>query len=182
MFSRGNAVLAPVDAMFYILLLDIYWFEAPCFFVSRFNYYNVFSSFLANDGAPICDCGCGVQLVATAEEGHHQHQEPELYSTLLVDNYNNASEAAIGDCEDHQQHIISNTSGTANSGPSNGCTTAHTKVATSGGHANTQAPSKRSSSGADGDYQLVQHEVLYSLSAEYEVSDSFLNVNLEMFR
>uniref|UniRef100_A0A1A9ZU54 non-specific serine/threonine protein kinase n=1 Tax=Glossina pallidipes TaxID=7398 RepID=A0A1A9ZU54_GLOPL len=43
------------------------------------------------------------------------------------------------------------------------------KVATSGGHANTQPPSKRSSSGADGDYQLVQHEVLYSLSAEYEV-------------
>ncbi|XP_060659440.1 homeodomain-interacting protein kinase 2 isoform X2 [Drosophila nasuta] len=47
--------------------------------------------------------------------------------------------------------------------------TAHAKVATSGGHANTQPPSKRSSSGADGDYQLVQHEVLYSLSAEYEV-------------
>lgn len=55
-------------------------------------------------------------------------------------------------------------------GPSNGNKTAHTKVATSGGHANTQAPSKRASSGADGDYQLVQHEVLYSLSAEYEVS------------
>lgn len=49
--------------------------------------------------------------------------------------------------------------------------TAHAKVATSGGHANTQPPSKRSSSGADGDYQLVQHEVLYSLSAEYEVSN-----------
>lgn len=54
--------------------------------------------------------------------------------------------------------------------PSHTFKTAHTKVATSGGHANTQAPSKRSSSGADGDYQLVQHEVLYSLSAEYEVS------------
>ncbi|BFF98431.1 homeodomain-interacting protein kinase 2 [Drosophila madeirensis] len=52
---------------------------------------------------------------------------------------------------------------------SNSLKTAHTKVATSGGHANTQPPSKRSSSGADGDYQLVQHEVLYSLSAEYEV-------------
>lgn len=57
-------------------------------------------------------------------------------------------------------------------GPSNSNKTAHTKVATSGGHANTQAPSKRASSGADGDYQLVQHEVLYSLSAEYEVSFS----------
>lgn len=60
------------------------------------------------------------------------------------------------------------------SAPSNETKTAHTKVATSGGHANTQAPSKRSSSGADGDYQLVQHEVLYSLSAEYEVSSLVL--------
>lgn len=54
--------------------------------------------------------------------------------------------------------------------PSNGSKTAHSKVATGGGHANTQTSSKRSSSGADGDYQLVQHEVLYSLSAQYEVS------------
>lgn len=53
--------------------------------------------------------------------------------------------------------------------PSNANKTA-TKVANSGGHANTQAPAKRSSSGADGDYALVQHEVLYSLSAQYEVS------------
>ncbi|XP_037909201.1 homeodomain-interacting protein kinase 2 isoform X4 [Hermetia illucens] len=52
---------------------------------------------------------------------------------------------------------------------SNSSKTAHTKVATSGGHANAQPPSKRSSSGADGDYQLVQHEVLYSSLAEYEV-------------
>lgn len=52
--------------------------------------------------------------------------------------------------------------------PSNANKTA-TKVANSGGHANTQAPAKRSSSGADGDYALVQHEVLYSLSAQYEV-------------
>ncbi|XP_058126321.1 uncharacterized protein LOC131267454 isoform X2 [Anopheles coustani] len=53
--------------------------------------------------------------------------------------------------------------------PSNGSKTAHSKVATGGGHANTQTSSKRSSSGADGDYHLVQHEVLYSLSAQYEV-------------
>uniref|UniRef100_A0A182U5V0 Uncharacterized protein n=1 Tax=Anopheles melas TaxID=34690 RepID=A0A182U5V0_9DIPT len=53
--------------------------------------------------------------------------------------------------------------------PSNGSKTAHSKVATGGGHANTQTSSKRSSSGADGDYQLVQHEVLYSLSAQYEL-------------
>lgn len=54
--------------------------------------------------------------------------------------------------------------------PTNANKTA-TKVANSGGHANnTQAPAKRSSSGADGDYALVQHEVLFSLSAQYEVS------------
>lgn len=64
--------------------------------------------------------------------------------------------------------IVASSTGSVN-GPSNGSKTAHTKVATSGGHANTQAPSKRSSSGADGDYHLVQHEVLYSLVAEYEV-------------
>jgi hypothetical protein len=53
--------------------------------------------------------------------------------------------------------------------PSNGSKTAQSKVATSGSHANAQT-SKRTSSGADGDYQLVQHEVLYSLSCQYEVS------------
>lgn len=58
--------------------------------------------------------------------------------------------------------------------PSNGSKTAHSKVAngtnvgTSGN--NNQTTSKRSSSGADGDYQLVQHEVLYSQSSQYEVS------------
>lgn len=66
-------------------------------------------------------------------------------------------------------NTVAISSGGPVSGPSNSSKTAHTKVATSGGHANTQAPSKRTSSGADGDYQLVQHEVLYSLSAEYEV-------------
>lgn len=59
--------------------------------------------------------------------------------------------------------------GPVHAGPINGIKTAHTKVAASGSHASQQAPSKRASSGADGDYQLVQHEVLYSLSAEYEV-------------
>lgn len=48
--------------------------------------------------------------------------------------------------------------------PSNGAKTAHSKVAT------TQPSSKRSSSGADGDYQLVQHEVLKTSSGDYEVS------------
>lgn len=51
-----------------------------------------------------------------------------------------------------------------------GSKTAHTKVATGGGHGTTQAPNKRSSSGAEGDYQLVQHEVLFSTGSQYEVS------------
>lgn len=56
--------------------------------------------------------------------------------------------------------------------PSNGSKTAHSKVAngTNAGHTTNQTTSKRSSSGADGDYQLVQHEVLYSQSSQYEVS------------
>ncbi|XP_037043936.1 homeodomain-interacting protein kinase 2 isoform X1 [Bradysia coprophila] len=73
-------------------------------------------------------------------------------------------ETADCDCGCVDSTIVASTSGPI-SAPSNGSKTAHTKVVTSGG----QAPSKRSSSGADGDYQLVQHEVLYSLSAEYEV-------------
>jgi len=36
----------------------------------------------------------------------------------------------------------------------------------------------KASSGADGDYQLVQHEVLYSLSAEYEVGSGLYTVYL----
>jgi hypothetical protein len=60
--------------------------------------------------------------------------------------------------------------------PSNGSKTAHSKVAngtnagTSGNTTNQMTTSKRSSSSADGDYQLVQHEVLYSQSSQYEVS------------
>jgi homeodomain interacting protein kinase len=59
--------------------------------------------------------------------------------------------------------------------PSNGSKTAHSKVANgtnagTSGNTNQTTTSKRSSSGADGDYQLVQHEVLYSQSSQYEVS------------
>lgn len=64
--------------------------------------------------------------------------------------------------------------------PSNGSKTAHSKVAngsnagtsgnTTAASGNTATSSKRSSSSADGDYQLVQHEVLYSQSSQYEVS------------
>ncbi|GLV35353.1 Homeodomain interacting protein kinase [Carabus blaptoides fortunei] len=45
-------------------------------------------------------------------------------------------------------------------------TTAHSKLAAAGG-ANPQP--QGSTSGADGDYQLVQHEVLYSMTNQYEV-------------
>ncbi|XP_059615675.1 homeodomain-interacting protein kinase 2 [Phlebotomus argentipes] len=78
-------------------------------------------------------------------------------------------ETAECDCGCVDSTVVSSTSGPVSAAPSNGSKTAHTKVANSGGHAATQAPNKRSSSGADGDYQLVQHEVLYSLSAQYEV-------------
>ncbi|XP_055701503.1 homeodomain-interacting protein kinase 2 isoform X2 [Phlebotomus papatasi] len=78
-------------------------------------------------------------------------------------------ETAECDCGCVDSTVVSSTSGPVSTAPSNGSKTAHTKVANSGGHATTQAPNKRSSSGADGDYQLVQHEVLYSLSAQYEV-------------
>lgn len=68
--------------------------------------------------------------------------------------------------------------------PSNGSKTSQSKVANgnnAGTSSNTnQINSKRSSSGADGDYQLVQHEVLYSQSSQYEVSFgvSWLKINL----
>ncbi|XP_026472877.1 homeodomain-interacting protein kinase 2-like isoform X2 [Ctenocephalides felis] len=43
--------------------------------------------------------------------------------------------------------------------------TSHSKLAPGG----TNPPPQGSSSGADGDYQLVQHEVLYSMANQYEV-------------
>ncbi|CAH1970597.1 unnamed protein product [Acanthoscelides obtectus] len=46
-------------------------------------------------------------------------------------------------------------------------TTAHSKVAAAPGATNPQP--QGSGSGADGDYQLVQHEVLYSMTNQYEV-------------
>jgi hypothetical protein len=72
-----------------------------------------------------------------------------------------------------QQHQQSSSMGAQ----SNGSKTAHSKVAngTNAGasnNTNQTTTSKRSSSGADGDYQLVQHEVLYSQSSQYEVSDA----------
>lgn len=79
--------------------------------------------------------------------------------------------AADCDCGCVESSTIVSSTVTGPVSASNGSKTAtHTKVANSGGHANTQAPNKRSSSGADGDYALVQHEVLFSLSAQYEVS------------
>lgn len=68
------------------------------------------------------------------------------------------------------------TSSTIMGAPSNGSKTSHSKIANGSNHTTnvtSQASSKRSSSGADGDYQLVQHEVLFSLSSQYEVSNFF---------
>lgn len=93
---------------------------------------------------------------------------------ILVSVSISVSFVAAADCECGcvESTIVSTVTGpppVSVAAPSNANKTA-TKVANSGGHANTQAPAKRSSSGADGDYALVQHEVLYSLSAQYEVS------------
>ncbi|XP_060532536.1 homeodomain-interacting protein kinase 2 isoform X4 [Cylas formicarius] len=55
--------------------------------------------------------------------------------------------------------------------PSSSVTTAHSKVTAAQGATNPQPQGKKkcSGSGADGDYQLVQHEVLYSMTNQYEV-------------
>ncbi|XP_046806921.1 homeodomain-interacting protein kinase 2 isoform X5 [Lucilia cuprina] len=132
-----------------------------------------------------CDCGCldsynsssaassSAIVVAGSSSGTGHYNN----NNGSVSNKNNNESSAIGvgvngGGNEISVGVISSSTNVASSVaivPSNGLKTAHTKVATSGGHANTQPPSKRSSSGADGDYQLVQHEVLYSLSAEYEV-------------
>ncbi|XP_067643665.1 homeodomain-interacting protein kinase 2 isoform X2 [Eurosta solidaginis] len=117
-----------------------------------------------------CDCGC---------VDSYKPKSTYLGSAILATgSQSNSNNEAVGvgviSSTTTSAHTVSNHSATvaavaATTTASNSLKTAHTKVATSGGHANTQPPSKRSSSGADGDYQLVQHEVLYSLSAEYEV-------------
>lgn len=132
--------------------------------------------------SPECDCGCldsynsssaasSSAIVVAGNSGTGN------FNNGSANNKTNNESSAIGvgvsGGNEISVGVISSSTNVASSVaivPSNGIKTAHTKVATSGGHANTQPPSKRSSSGADGDYQLVQHEVLYSLSAEYEVS------------
>lgn len=104
--------------------------------------------------------------------GNNKHYN--AYNSSSHNNNNNNSRHGIkgssGTAKDEiSVGVISSSNVASSAVATNSIKTAHTKVATSGGHANTQPPSKRSSSGADGDYQLVQHEVLYSLSAEYEV-------------
>lgn len=91
--------------------------------------------------------------------------------------------ASAGDCECgcvESSTIVSTVTGpppVSVVAPTHVNKTATKVVANSGGHAaNTQAPAKRSSSGADGDYALVQHEVLYSLSAQYEVRKTIFMV------
>lgn len=49
-------------------------------------------------------------------------------------------------------------------------TGAHTTAANTTSHSKAAAgPAPQGSSSADGDYQLVQHEVLYSMTTQYEV-------------
>lgn len=49
-------------------------------------------------------------------------------------------------------------------------TGAHTTAANTTSHSKAAAgPVPQGSSSADGDYQLVQHEVLYSMTTQYEV-------------
>ncbi|XP_073841857.1 homeodomain interacting protein kinase isoform X4 [Musca autumnalis] len=119
-----------------------------------------------------CDCGCldsasSTNLVVNGGNKSYSNYSNNNSSTGIKNSTKRES-ATTG--KEISVGVISSSTNVASSAVgSNSLKTAHTKVATSGGHANTQAPSKRSSSGADGDYQLVQHEVLYSLSAEYEV-------------
>ncbi|XP_037813037.1 homeodomain-interacting protein kinase 2 isoform X7 [Lucilia sericata] len=135
-----------------------------------------------------CDCGCldsynsssaasssAIVVAGSSGTGHYNNNNNNNNGSVSSKNNNESSAIGVGvngGGNEISVGVISSSTNVASSVaivPSNGLKTAHTKVATSGGHANTQPPSKRSSSGADGDYQLVQHEVLYSLSAEYEV-------------
>uniref|UniRef100_A0A0A1XSE8 non-specific serine/threonine protein kinase n=1 Tax=Zeugodacus cucurbitae TaxID=28588 RepID=A0A0A1XSE8_ZEUCU len=119
-----------------------------------------------------CDCGCVDSYTSSSYNSSGA-------ASICYSNSNEAvgvgvisSTTAVAAATASAQTAPSNSetlAAVATTTATNSLKTAHTKVATSGGHANTQPPSKRSSSGADGDYQLVQHEVLYSLSAEYEV-------------
>ncbi|CAH1174185.1 unnamed protein product [Phaedon cochleariae] len=64
------------------------------------------------------------------------------------------------------------TASTSAAASSTTTTTAHSKVAAAAQgatHPQPQGKKKCSGSGADGDYQLVQHEVLYSMTNQYEV-------------
>ncbi|XP_049315240.1 homeodomain-interacting protein kinase 2 isoform X3 [Bactrocera dorsalis] len=122
-----------------------------------------------------CDCGCVDSYTSSSS-----YNGSGAAASICLSNSNSeavgvgviSSTTAVAAATASAQTASSNSetlAAVATTTATNSLKTAHTKVATSGGHANTQPPSKRSSSGADGDYQLVQHEVLYSLSAEYEV-------------
>ncbi|CAD7006504.1 unnamed protein product [Ceratitis capitata] len=121
----------------------------------------------------MCDCGCVDSYTSSSYNGlgasasnSHSNSNEAIFVGVISSTTAVAAAAATVSAQTTTNNSAAVAAATATS---NSLKTAHTKVATSGGHANTQPPSKRSSSGADGDYQLVQHEVLYSLSAEYEV-------------
>ena len=159
------------------------------FLLKKFSFF--FSSYITE-----CDCGCldsynsssSSSSAAIVTAGHftgsNNHNKNNNESSAIGVGGNTVVGGGGGAGNDFSVGVISsNSTNVASSAAivaNNSIKTAHTKVATSGGHVNTQPPSKRSSSGADGDYQLVQHEVLYSLSAEYEVSISYHNFFFHM--
>ncbi|CAL4110782.1 unnamed protein product, partial [Meganyctiphanes norvegica] len=111
------------------------------------------------------------QLQHTSVQQQQHHHRPSTIK--LVDPYQKCSTKRK--CFDHNgvgsHGLGSGSSGVkgtqvTGSSSSSGKTVAHGKVALGGGAHNA---TKGGGQQADGDYQLVQHEVLYSLTAQYEV-------------
>nr|XP_027237512.1 uncharacterized protein LOC113828695 isoform X5 [Penaeus vannamei] len=103
---------------------------------------------------------------------HHQQQQPRASTIKLLDPYQKCSTKRK--CFDHNGSgggslgLESGKVGPPGGAPGTASkTVAHGKVALGGGAHN--ATKGVNSNAADGDYQLVQHEVLYSLTAQYEV-------------
>ncbi|XP_073954567.1 homeodomain interacting protein kinase isoform X1 [Choristoneura fumiferana] len=85
-------------------------------------------------------------------------------------------DATVGDGSEHRRaqpaaSVASAGAARHKTAPQAATTTAHSKQAAAGGANHPPQPqgNKRSGCGGDGDYQLVQHEVLYSSSNRYEV-------------
>jgi len=110
----------------------------------------------------------------TVQQQQQHHHRPSTIK--LVDPYQKCSTKRK--CFDHNgvgsHGLGSGSSGVkgtqvTGSSSSSGKTVAHGKVALGGGAHNATKGNGGGGQQADGDYQLVQHEVLYSLTAQYEV-------------